>query len=210
MGIESIGQIDFNELTKACASLETTMGLKVRTVAVKKPAIVKEFVRQLLTVPEEREGELEDVIFSVVSDIQDKLGTETLRDTLTLLETPMVEEAPVVQAVAPVVPEAVSPVVPAPVEAAPVVIPDPPPAKKPGRPKLPKEPKEKKERKSRDGMNKVLDITRFVWSHTGLTIDEVAAAMTAQGVSFSEATLGFEYRAVHRSRLVLKEMRVIQ
>jgi hypothetical protein len=111
----------------------------------------------------------------------------------------------------------VAPPVSAPVEAvAPVVIPDPPPAKKPGRPKLPKEPKvpkppkEKKERKSRDGMNKVLDITRFVWSHTGLTIDEIAAAMTQAGVTFSEATLGFEYRAVHRSRLVLKEMNVIK
>lgn len=213
MGIENIGQIDFNELTKACASLDTTMGLKVRTVGVKKAAVVTEFVRQLLAVPEAREGELEDIIFTVVSDIQDKLQTETLRDTLNLLETPVAEAPPAPPVVeAPPVATA-PPVVEAPVEAAaPAAIPDPPPPKKPGRKKLPKDPaaKEKKERKSREGGNKVLDITRFVWANTGLSIDDVAKAMTAKGITFSEATLGFEYRAVHRSRVVLKEMNIIK
>lgn len=220
MGVENLISLDYSKLQEACVALEK-LGpeFKVRVIGQKKTMIITNFLSRLLEVPEDREGELADVIFEVEATIREKLGTDTIRESINLLgveaePTPAPEPTPVVTP--PEVETTPTPVEP---EVLPVGEVTPPEKKKRGRPAVEKPPKEPKppkvpkppkegvvKRGPRSEMNKVLSCTKFVWEHLTMTFSQVEEAMTKAKIPFSLATLGFEYRAVHRSYKILKEL----
>jgi len=224
MSVEQLNAIDFQQLATACESLGQTVGIKIRTTAVKKLKIVHDFVDALLnqTKPED-ENNLQDIVFVMSDAILAALGVDNLTKALnslkaSLLEVPVTKEEP-----AP--PEQVEPVpVPPPAPPAPPATVEPPkrrgrkPKPKvepsaetpaPPQPKSPKPPKEPRAQRRSEGRT-VIGLTKFVWEHINLDYKQVFEELTKAKIDFSEATLLFEYKAVHRSKSILLELGIIK
>lgn len=204
---KQIEKINTKQLLEACNSL-VKIGEKYtipKDANRPKTDTLVAFLEMLLEIPEERENDLEDIVFIVEASIRENLVTDSIRASLAVLkelkEPEVVHEPEVAEEVAPVettpvqtVEVAPQPVVP-PVETPPVKV-------RRRRRTVPK--KERKE----EGLlkiNKVKLMTEFIWNHMDMSMEQVATAMFEEGIPCNLSTLGFEYRAVHRSYKVLLE-----